>query len=292
MVRDEFDVIRANVLHSLSLGLDGLLVVDNGSSDGTTKELELLGRDKRVRWTRDESPFKESEILTGLAHEATRAGAEWVFKIDADEFWTCPRRPLKQVLRTSTAASLAVKGVNFIQRREQTERSAEALLHMTRRTPAPVANQISRPLVLSRQIANVEIDHLAKMVTRTSPDMIIGRGSHFVLNVPGDRAPTDEIICLHAPLRARSVLDKKAMHGRRVEEVGFVGTESWHLRRWRQLRDEGLLDDEWAANSYAGDALDVYGRRHAVVFDPTLRDLVIRWFEPSLVRRIVGPGKE
>ena len=36
----------------------------------------------------------------------------------------------------------------------------------------------------------------------------------------------------------------------------------------------GTLDKEWAANSYVGGCLDVYGTRHTVVWDPTLRDLL------------------
>ena len=35
MVRNEADVIGANLAYHLSLGIDQILVVDNGSTDGT-----------------------------------------------------------------------------------------------------------------------------------------------------------------------------------------------------------------------------------------------------------------
>jgi hypothetical protein len=49
--------------------------------------------------------------------------------------------------------------------------------------------------------------------------------------------------------------------------------------RWMRLRDEGQLKQEWAANSYAGDYLDVYGVRRKTIFDPTLRDAVVPFLE-------------
>jgi glycosyltransferase involved in cell wall biosynthesis len=35
LVRNEADIIRANLLHHLASGIDHVLVVDNGSTDGT-----------------------------------------------------------------------------------------------------------------------------------------------------------------------------------------------------------------------------------------------------------------
>jgi hypothetical protein len=66
----------------------------------------------------------------------------------------------------------------------------------------------------------------------------------------------------------------KAEVGERSEENGSDPNQGWHVKRWRRLRDEGRLEQEWAANSYAGDSLDVYGVRRKTVFDPTLRDAV------------------
>jgi len=40
------------------------------------------------------------------------------------------------------------------------------------------------------------------------------------------------------------------------------------------LRSEGGLDLDWAANSHQDGALDVYGERHELVFDPRLRETI------------------
>jgi hypothetical protein len=46
------------------------------------------------------------------------------------------------------------------------------------------------------------------------------------------------------------------------------------MRRWRRLQEQGKLDREWAANSYVGESLDVYGTERSLVVNVTLRDLV------------------
>jgi len=115
-----------------------------------------------------------------------------------------------------------------------------------------------------------------------------------------------EIVCLHAPLRARAVLETRMVDfGQRAQELErprdpSESTPTWRrlaldlewaiarnpLRsslRLRRLQEEYGLDQalarEWAANSYADDCLDVYGVRHPVVYDPRLRDLVAPWVE-------------
>ena len=71
IVRNEVDIIGLNILHHLSLGLDEMLIVDNGSSDGTDRVLQRqLGIDGRIKWSRNDGPYKQPEIFTELAREA------------------------------------------------------------------------------------------------------------------------------------------------------------------------------------------------------------------------------
>ena len=285
VARNEADIIRTNVLYHLSLGLDRLLVVDNGSTDGTDRVLRELGKDPRVRWTRDEGLFYHGQIATELAREAYREGADWVVPIDADEFWLAPDGNFRGVLEESEAGALRARLLNFFQRREQRESAPDALLYMTRRIREPVVTErgkrkLARELVESHKISKLEIE-LKKWVSRPTADIEIVFGNHKVEGVAGLKRESHEIVCLHAPIRSRARLDGKAEVGERSEETGSDPNQGWHVKRWRRLRDEGRLEQEWAASSYAGEFLDVYGVRRKTVFDPTLRDAVAPFLENS-----------
>ncbi len=286
VARNEVDIIRTNVLYHLSLGLDQLLVVDNGSSDGTDQVLrELSQKDPRVRWTRDEGLFYHARVATELAREAYREGADWVVPIDADEFWYAPGGNFRSILEESEAGALRARLLNFFQRREQEESSPDALLHMTRRIREPVVTErgnrkLARELVESQRIGKLELE-LNKWISRPTAAIDINWGNHRVEGIAGGlKRETHEIVCLHAPIRSQTRLNGKAEVGERSEEAGSTNpSEAWHVKRWRRLRDEGLLEQEWAANSYAGEFLDVYGVPHKTIFDPALRDAVAPFLE-------------
>jgi hypothetical protein len=126
-----------------------------------------------------------------------------------------------------------------------------------------------------------------KWVTRVCSTVEIGAGNHLISGVEGPHEDTNMIVCLHAPLRARSILDAKADTGRRADEAGYPPGEMWHLRRWDRLRGEGALEAEWSANSYARNHIDVYGTQRPLVFDSRLRDIAMQWIRPSLWEGLV-----
>src|SRR5262245_49951110 len=87
-VRDEEDVVAVSVRHHLALGLDRVIVIDNGSRDGTSHVLDSLGGEPRLSWrTVVTDGHRQAENFTALAREAYTDGAHWVLPFDADEFW-------------------------------------------------------------------------------------------------------------------------------------------------------------------------------------------------------------
>lgn len=290
MVRNEADIIRVNVLYHLSMGFDRLLIVDNGSSDGTRRALRRLGRDPRVRWTRDRGPFRQGEIFTELAREAFREGADWVTPVDADDFWYARGVHFKRVLEESGAAALRVRHVDFIQRREQRESSPDELLYMTRRVPEPVDRARARDLLHSGQVSYIEMARLPKIISRASEAIKMVKGAHSIGGIEDPIEETDRMLILHVPLRSLAHLESRASSADRRFGTDAALGPGWHARRWQRLEKEFGLEAEWAANSYdADDCLDVYGVPHRTVFDPTLRDAVTPFLrQPSPWRRLTG----
>lgn len=289
MVRNEADIIHINVLYHLSLGLDRILIADNGSTDGTDEILQQLSaQDSRVQWSRDHGSFLPSRIATGLARQAHEEGADWVVPVDADEFWHVRGGDLRGFLRGSNAGVLQAQVTNFVQRRSQKRSSSDALLHMTRRVEKPVSPPpYAQDLVEAKQISFIEKMYPQKCVSRPSGKIEIGIGNHRVHGASGPKEQTEELICLHAPMRSRAVLEERIRDSARADEAGRRKGQGRNRRRWAAM-DESGVKEEWAANSYRGYHLNVYGERHPVVFDPLLRDLVAPFVERSWWKRLLA----
>jgi hypothetical protein len=295
LVRNEVDIIRTNVRYHLSLGFDRLLIVDNGSTDGTERILRNLDRNPRVCWIQEPGPYRQAHVFTRLARRAFQEGADWVLPVDADEFWYAPRGDMRGVLAATEASMLQVRLVDFVQRRSQKHSSSDALLHMTRRPARKIEDQREkRKLISANKASYIELGRMPKVASRPSADIQIARGAHSVSGVEGTLEETDELLILHAPLRSFEDLRNKAGLAERRRAPGEnVLKPSWQTERWERLESEGRLWQEWAANSYdVEDTLKVYGKRRPVVFDPTLRDAVEPFLQPSLRERIsAGIGR-
>ena len=100
LVRDEADVIRANLDFHLQAGVDHVIVMDHGSVDETPAILEeYVGRGVVDLIREPAGPFRQREWMTRMARlAATRHGADWVINSDADEFWWPRGGSLKEVL--------------------------------------------------------------------------------------------------------------------------------------------------------------------------------------------------
>jgi Glycosyl transferase family 2 len=291
MLRNEADIISANVRYHSSVGVTDFFIVDNGSSDRTPKILARLAREfPGLRWTKDDGPYQQSMITTGLAQEAHTAGVDWVVPIDADEFWFSGDSGLPGVLSTCDAAALEVELSTFVQYREVSRLREDNLLSMTRRIRAPKVYADAWRLVQSGDIAFVEMAYPPKWISRSSASLSIHPGNHGIDGIDGTRTSTNAIQCFHAPLRAREVLHAKAEQGRRWREIGAGPEAAWHTQRWADLEASGELYADWAANSWrllggVDDAvIDTSNGPVPVENDTRLRDLV----RPFIPKRRLG----
>lgn len=115
LVRDEIDVLPYTLAHLYAQQLDGIVVADNGSHDGTREYLNDEYRARRITLLYDdEFAFYQQAKMTRLTHLAHDFGADWIVPIDADEWWrVVDARPLGAYLRTRHEPVIASPIYNY-----------------------------------------------------------------------------------------------------------------------------------------------------------------------------------
>jgi hypothetical protein len=166
LVRDEVDVVDAQIAFHLSAGVDFVIATDNRSEDGTTEVLERYASEGLLHLFREQGDdLRQSEWVTRMARlAATEFGADWVLNADADEFWW-PRGPsLKDILASVPEHYGVVRAAwrNFVPRPAGPDFFAE---RMTVRLCTPAFH----PHPLSTH---------SKSAHRGVPDVRVGRGNH------------------------------------------------------------------------------------------------------------------
>jgi hypothetical protein len=166
LVRDEADIVDAQIAYHLHAGVDFVIATDNRSEDGTTEILERYEHDGCLHLIREPGDdLRQSEWVTRMAQlAATDYEADWVMNTDADEFWWPSRADLKAVLASVPEHFGVVRGAwrNFVPRAEGDTSFAE---RMTVRlcTPSFHAHPLSTH---------------SKSAHRAALDVRVGRGNH------------------------------------------------------------------------------------------------------------------
>jgi len=92
LVRDEEDILDANLRHHLEQGVDHVIVTDNLSVDSSADIVRsYVDQGVATYLYEPEDTYAQSHWVTRMARMAHQAGAGWVVHSDADEFWMPPR---------------------------------------------------------------------------------------------------------------------------------------------------------------------------------------------------------
>ncbi len=88
LVKNEADIIEANIRTHASLGVDAFVIMDNGSNDGTREILSKLQNEFEITIIDEKGYYQQKKFMTKLAFLAKRIyKPDWIINNDADEFW-------------------------------------------------------------------------------------------------------------------------------------------------------------------------------------------------------------
>jgi hypothetical protein len=261
-VRDEGDVIEANLRFHYALGVAHFVVTDNGSTDETPEILrryveaglatviEEPGTDYRLRG---------AGWLTQMARmAATDLGADWVIHTDADEFWL----PVEGSLRETLAAIPDRYGVVVAPRVEFVGRPDGPGTFADRLTVREARSRL-QPKVAHRALPDVvSLDRGAHDVAVEGPGGDVaetlrppGRAVHRSVRDPvgpSEAPPADESRLVWAPTWPLRILHfpvrSFAQFKRRTEVAIFEGHyPDWgRFKRLREEYEEGRFEELYA----------------------------------------------
>lgn len=219
LVRDEQDILRANIEFHLAMGVDFIIATDNKSVDSTPdilKEYQAKGLLHYIYEGDDD--YNQTAWVTRMARMAANDfDATWVINNDADEFWwPMSKDNLKDELKVLPPEICAVSA----ERRDfvPVEGSADAFA--------------SKMIYKEKQSYNAKGKPLPpKVAHRAIPHVEVVQGNHGVWGFPVYEEVTDAIEIQHFPLRSYKQFENKIVKGgqayERNEKLGDTAGATW-----------------------------------------------------------------
>lgn len=191
LVKNEVDIVEPFVRHAVAR-VDRLIVLDNGSTDGTRQILQhLVNEGLAIDVIDDPEPgFYQARRMTNLMrdHALERCRADWVVPLDADEFLVGP--DLKSIVRSIDDRPFGLQWQTYVP--DPADRPEE--LNPVRRIRHRLKQEerlwikVMVPAVLGRQ-PGTAFDHGSHQFIRESlPVPPVLGGSSLLAHFPG-RSP-------------------------------------------------------------------------------------------------------
>ncbi len=240
LVKNEIDIIEANIRTHAKLGVDSFMVMDHQSNDGTREVLEALQHDYEITIIDQKGLYEQKKFMTLLAFEAKkRYQPDWIINNDADEFWIPDNA-------CSLKKYLAFKG---------------GILRVNRSNMLPPMNAIDNPFAYTEakyqiknhiHYRNNKQKNVSILLGQTSRKVMvnphglikINTGNHSAEHIAlWNKKIAQNIHIYHYPIRSFEQFERRVISRMEAIEKGAkIGT---HEKRWDMLYRKGMLMKEF-----------------------------------------------
>lgn len=258
LVRDEADIIAANIRFHASLGVQLFIVTDNGSVDGTREILDELSKELEIIIIDEPAHTIDQDLwVTRMAHHIQQGDlADWIINNDADEFWIPANGTLPDAIehQLQTGKPLAqdigllyCQRSNFIPTREAVCATGYCFSDNVYRVQRTLTHDTEPQAAWHENGSDILIRTLpGKVITRMNGLISVDMGNHGA-NHELARVDTEHIQILHFPVRRFEQFERKVInYGQSLENnTRFAQNISRHLRHWYAQHLNGKLRDEY-----------------------------------------------
>ena len=230
LVRDEEDILDANLKYHLEQGIEHFIITDNLSIDGTRDILshyESCGVATVINET--DNNYSQAKWVTRMASMAYAKGAHWIINNDADEFWLASDGSTLKHWFESEIIHNCVRAYrhDFICRKNGL---GDFWMHMIWRKRNST-NPLGEPLP-------------PKMAHKAQDGLSVSQGNHDVEGFDYKHIKNSGLEILHFPIRSASQYLRKIKNGgnayaNNTELDENIGT-TWR-KQWAELNATGEL---------------------------------------------------
>ena len=272
MVKDEIDLIEANIRVHSALGVDCFVVLDNGSSDGTLEVLKQLAQEFELHVIdRPVVDYRQSDWRTEMALIARNVmSADWIISNDADEFWMPQGASLKEGL--SKWGSI----IEFVRSNVQldTESESKPFYERTYRAKHPIfypkKNQLKEDN-MSIQLGKIH----GKVMVNLHGLVRIKGGNHRAWHWWSwlNATTSDKALVYHYGIGSKAhflnhIENRQTLLAKGVSKMGD------HYRRWVRMANDGVIDQEWQRLVLDKDAVSVLQKYGVIVKDTRAKEII------------------
>ena len=297
LVRDEIDIVGANIEYHLAHGVDQVVAIDNGSVDGTRDLLADYARQGQlIVIDEPEQNYNQSAWMTNAAQFARDSlGAEWVLSNDADEFWVSPTGNLTDQLAGDAPDVLRCTRRNMVFAWDDEHPEIHWAERCRFRKVTPIAfKPPENPHMDGLSCPYFFLRLRPKVLTRTYGLVSMAQGNHdATFSRPVTKEESD-ILIYHFPVRTRGQFETKVRNGGSsyAANPDFPIAVGWHWRRWHRMMEthgiekalaDALPDAESLAHGVSDDTVAIDDTMLSTLGD---HNLVDRIDEPAVVETV------
>jgi hypothetical protein len=256
-VWDNVDLLEGWLRHHRGMGVQGVVAMDYGSTDGSA---ELLTSPEWADFV-TLVPFTGLDTDTNLAMLQFARAVElpgWLLMIDPDEYLVTP--------------SGRIDDISIVRAMEDSDLVTLPRFHMT--APRSLAETEPFPGVQAATLREVEQDQ-GKVLVRVASDASTDMSGHSGVARRAAQVEGVSTCLLHVPVRSFLKFAEKVGHAE-VTLAADPSLPDWfahHWRRWVQMKQAGTLREEYLDHFVHDDAVDALIASGVLVSDERLRGI-------------------